>query len=769
MNHESPPSSNDPQPDLASLLAENAALRKQLAQSLRLKQGPLPPGDRLNQLSMRFGAMQAFIQRSVAAVTMEEFAPVVCESIIELLECEVAIYCGLDEPVGGKPHIHQCGVRGLAGTDLEALRGWVATWLESGARDGTPGMEAAPLPAAFGVVPPFRVELIRDSAELPVAVLISGNTVPQTGLATHTDDSLATIFETFAKQVGVMIVSIKRNQIIHQQIERIRTSEQWLGMALASSNVGLWEWNLSRGSVFYSDQWKTQLGLAADEVGDSPDEWITRLHPADRDHAVTVASRCSGVANGTFDLTVRMRAKNRRWVWINTRGYTLPQQDGVDARMIGTHIDVTASKAMEARLIRAERLQRLAREQAERENLAKSSFLAAVSHEIRTPLNGILGIFQMLRLREQWESDKMQQLMVMGESSGQWMLKIIGESLDIVRIETGKIELIPEVVDLHLLLDELKAEKLKRAADLELDFRLSIAPEVPRWVRVDAARLRQILVNLVNNAFKFTHEGLVAVDVRPGGPGKDGRPEVEFEVVDSGIGFSRNFARMMFKPYTQAVNKSQSSDCGIGLGLMITKELVGLMGGEIGFSSKRHHGTRFKVSLPLENLPRPGGAAGPGHGPKTRKFEGLVLVVDDDDVSGELAKLILGELGLQVDLAKNGQVGWEMAASRRYDMILMDCWMPVMGGIEATLKLRASPAALSKDAPVLALTANTRQSDAAACREAGMDDFITKPLLVDHLIEILSRHLPESPSNGSRKPGISPTSANLASRVASFD
>lgn len=739
-----PPFPEESGDELTRLRAENAILRAQLAQSVRLKQETLQLSYRLEQVLMRYGAMQKFIQKSIATDTMEEFAPIVCESIIDLLECGVAIYLSLSEEIPLEQRFYGSGLGEISNGDLNELNLWIRHWWDLGIPGAYTVADAPPLPAAFGLADRFLLELIRDSSGQPLAAILSGNTPHQSEFQMEGNDSAATVFETFAKQVGAMIVSIKRKQIINLQIETIRTSEERLTTALASSNVGLWDWDLSCDRVHYSDQWKSQLGLKVNEVGDTLDEWITRLHPDDLEHALKVTNLCSVTPGGSFDLTLRMRASNRRWVWINTRGYNLTKKDGTDRRMIGTHIDVTAFKAMETRLIRAERKQRLAREQAERENLAKSSFLAAVSHEIRTPLNGILGIFQMLRIREGMEREQMLKLMEMGESSGMWMLKIIGESLDIARIEAGKIELNPEVVDLHSLLDDLKTLKSKRAADMELEFRFMVAPEVPRWVRVDGGRLRQILVNLLNNAFKFTRQGFVSLEVWADDLHKDGHRNVHFHVVDSGIGISRSFGRMMFQPFTQAVNKSQSSEHGIGLGLMITKELVGLMGGKIGFSSKRSQGTRLKVVFPLEELPQPGSSADFCNQSKIRKFEGAVLVVDDDDISAEIAKLILGELGFQVDLAKNGLLGLELATARRYDIVLMDCWMPVMSGMEATVKLRASVTALSREAPIVALTANARQADAAACREAGMNDFITKPLLLESLLDMLTRHLTSS-------------------------
>jgi CheY-like chemotaxis protein len=174
------------------------------------------------------------------------------------------------------------------------------------------------------------------------------------------------------------------------------------------------------------------------------------------------------------------------------------------------------------------------------------------------------------------------------------------------------------------------------------------------------------------------------------------------------------------------------------------------------------------VDLPLESVRVEGSSNQPTAGSKLKKFTGIALVVDDDEISGEIAKLMLCELGMQVDLAKNGLIGLELAGSRRYDMILMDCWMPVMSGIEATMVLRSSAGALSKDVPVIALTANARTSDVVSCRAAGMNDFITKPLLMETLVEFLSRYLPAGPAGDVGKNNSYITGATVASAAVGF-
>lgn len=731
--------------ELLRLREENSYLRGRLAQMALHQQQALKLGHRLDQEAARFDAMQNFIQRAVLAESREELVEITCESVIDLLECGVGMVWCFNACQTSEKCFTQSGLPEISPDLWLEMRQWVNNLMEirppGNVTNSLWKKSLPPLPEGLGLRGDYLVEVLMDQAHQPQGIVIACNTVHQSRFSERFDYSADKVFSTFAKQVGVLIVSFKRRFIILEQIERIRISEERLSTALIGSNVGLWDWDLTSNEVFYSDQWKTQLGFDLDEVGNSYMEWVDRLHPAEVEHALGVVSACRNVPNGQFDLTLRMRCKNKRWRWINTRGYGLCDADGKVVRMIGTHIDVTEYKLLESKLLAAEKKQRRAKEQAERENSAKSSFLASVSHEIRTPLNGILGAFQMLKMTD--DPKKRENLLRLGEDSGKWMLKIIGESLDITRIEARQIELKPELVDLWKMLSDIHGVKSKRALNQGLELRWLVDPQVPQMVMVDPGRLRQILTNLINNAFKFTKRGYIEVSITATPSGKAGWSNVRFSVADSGIGFSKEFGRVIFQPFTQAVKKSESSEHGIGLGLGIAKELTSLMGGRLRASSKPGAGSCFVVSLPLEELSI---QQIENHFDEVRAnlpvFDGKVLLAEDDEVSSTLAKLMMESLGLQVFVAKDGGEALQMASETRYDLIFMDGWMPIMNGLEVTRKLRASSDCASSRVPILALTANARTSDAEECARAGMNDYMSKPLMFSILIEKLRVYLP---------------------------
>lgn len=721
--------------EAALLRSENERLRGRIAQLVAL-----------NQEAERFDAMQHFIQKAVLAETGPELGRIVCDSITELLDCGVGMLWCFNSSQSDGTCLYQTGLPTVPHERWLEMKQWVSTllstWPQGDEMGGVWKSSRPPLPAGLDLLDDCLVEVVVDVANQPQGVIIACNARHDQRPTPGFHPSADKVFSTFAKQVGVLVVSFKRRSTILEQIERIQISEDRLSTALIGSNVGLWDWNLLTDEVFYSDQWKTQLGMGLDEVGNSPQEWSDRLHPGDVHHAIEVVNACKHVPGGLFDLTLRMRCKNRRWRWINSRGYSVSNPDGVVVRMIGTHIDVTEYKSLEKKLLLAERKQRRAKELAERQSSAKSSFLAAVSHEIRTPLNGILGAFQMLRVTE--DAEKIEDLLRLGEESGKWMLKIIGESLDITRIEARKLELKTETVDLLNLLDDLHGVTAGQAGSQGLDLHWEVGAGVPRRVKVDPGRLKQVLTNVLNNALKFTEKGFVKVKVSGNPAGKEAWTQVSFSISDSGIGFSKEFGRVMFEPFTQAVRKSESSVHGIGLGLGIVRELVRLMGGRIHANSKPGEGSCFVISLPLEEVAASGPPPQEQAVPALPTFHASILLAEDDEISATLAQMMMESIGLHVLVASDGGKALEMASKTRFDLIFMDGWMPVMNGLEVTRELRSSADHASFDVPIIALTANASETDSADCIEAGMNDFMTKPLMFPSLIEKLRIHLPQT-------------------------
>jgi signal transduction histidine kinase/CheY-like chemotaxis protein len=366
-------------------------------------------------------------------------------------------------------------------------------------------------------------------------------------------------------------------------------------------------------------------------------------------------------------------------------------------------------------------------------NRAKSDFLANMSHEIRTPMNGIIGMAD-LALEADDEAERLDYLRIV-KSSAESLLGIINDILDFSKIEAGKLDV--EQVAFHLpqtvqgVLETLGV----RAREKGLRIVADLPAQIPRQVVGDPTRLRQVLLNLVGNAIKFTESGEVRVGVRLDN-GSDSSARLEFSVCDTGIGIPADKLDSIFEAFSQADTSTTRKYGGTGLGLSITSRLVELMGGVLKVESRPDEGSTFCFTLPmgtataLQERPAPvPEAVGTGQGSLT------VLLVEDNPVNQQLAIRLIEKWGHHIVLATNGREAVDMiAAGARFDVILMDMQMPVLGGVAATREIRALEAA-SGASPhrIVAMTANAMQSDREACLAAGMDDYLAKPIQKDEL------------------------------------
>jgi PAS domain S-box-containing protein len=537
--------------------------------------------------------------------------------------------------------------------------------------------------------------------------------------------------------------------------QALRMSEGRLAMTVQSTNIGIWDWDLRSNDVYFSPEWKRQLGYEDHEFANSFQEWECRVHPDDHERSLGAIEAYLSGRTGTLENEHRLRHKDGSYRWILARGTIIKNEGVLSSRMVGIHIDVTDRKAAEEAL-------RHAKDDAEAASLAKSQFLANMSHEIRTPMNGVLGLAELL-LRSPL-NEKERHLTQTIHQSGSVLLALINDILDFSKIEAGKLRLEAIPFEVRRTFEEAIAVSVYTAGQKGLTLSCHIDPHIPSFLRGDPTRLRQIIVNLVSNAVKFTEQGTIAVSAEPT-ERSEGQYGLSVSVTDTGIGIAPDAQAHIFNAFSQADGSTTRKYGGTGLGLAIVKQLVTLMGGTIELQSRQGEGTCFRFTVYCEPADMPAQRPAELSAVSAKRGEPVnsllpanvgavrVLLVEDNPVNREVASGMLEVLNCQIDMAENGREALEATAKTDYALVFMDCQMPEMDGMTATKLIRAREAERAGQAgsperashrrlPIVALTAHAMQGDRDQCLAVGMDDYLTKPFALAQLEQVLSRWVP---------------------------
>lgn len=376
---------------------------------------------------------------------------------------------------------------------------------------------------------------------------------------------------------------------------------------------------------------------------------------------------------------------------------------------------------------------------AERASAAKSELLANISHEIRTPMNGVMGMAALLADSSLTQQQK--EMVETIQTSASSLLAVLNDILDYSKIEAGRFSIEEADMDLREVVEDVVALLRGSAVAKGIELSLNWDPLAPQYVRGDSTRIRQVLMNLVGNAVKFTSEGKVTVEVGYRGD-RDNARLVRIAVTDTGIGISPEAAERLFRPYSQGDSTMTRKFGGTGLGLAISKQLVRLMGGEIGVQSELGKGSTFWFSIPfpLASKPVAPRAINSLQIPESAR-RARILLVEDNPINAKITTRLLEKMGHEILTALNGVEACKMFVPGRFDLILMDVMMPEMDGLQATREIRRLEASSKRRTPIIALTASAMESDRKRCETAGMDDYLTKPISPQQIAEKVERWL----------------------------
>ena len=525
----------------------------------------------------------------------------------------------------------------------------------------------------------------------------------------------------------------KDRRIIEEQAATLDTIHEMLGS-------GKWTMDFDKTGmmtqVTWSNEFRRMVGYhGVDDFPDALESWSDLLHPDDKEHVLREFNETISDYTGqkTYDVEYRLLTKNRGYRWYRAVGKPTRRPDGSPISYIGVFIDITERKEMMQELAHQRESLSIALEEANQANKAKTAFLSNMSHEIRTPMNAIIGLDR-IALNDPGISESTREHLEKIGLSAQHLLSIINDILDMSRIESGRMTVKNEEFSFAKLLAQVNTIISGQCRDKGIDYECHVKGAVDDYYIGDEMKLRQVMINILGNAVKFTPEGGSVTFVVETIARFNGKSTLRFAISDTGIGMNQDFLPRLFDAFSQEDSSRTNRYGSTGLGMAITKSIIELMNGTISVESEKHKGTTFTVTVTLidcdhksidedENDMLP--------------HELCVLVIDDDPIACEHAQLVLGQVGVNCEKALSGAEGLQMAKVRHarrdpYDLILVDWRMPDMDGVETTRQIRD---AVGISTPVIILTSYNWDEIEEEAKAAGVDTFVAKPLFAGTVLD----------------------------------